>query len=264
MNDSFKMAERGAVRYLVSERLNACDGIQHAFLTRWGGASRGPFSNLNFSTRVGDQPDQVAQNRTLLTARFDLPRLFTMHQVHGDRVLVLKEPATVPASESAEADAVITAIPGIAIGIKTADCVPILIADPCRRVIGAIHAGWRSTAMRIAAKTVETLRTECGSDPADLLAAIGPCIGPCCYEVDQTVHGGMADAEADHAFVSTGNGKWRLDLAAVNRRQLMTAGLHPSRIHTAELCTACHTDLFFSHRGERGNTGRQYNFIRLN
>ena len=245
MNASFKMVERGSVRYFSSDLVAALDGVQHAFLTRWGGVSRGPFSNLNFSTRVGDLPEQVAQNRILLAARFDLPRLFMMHQVHGDRVFVLKAPDEVPVNESVEADAVITALPGLAIGIKTADCVPILIVDRRRRVIGAVHAGWRSTALRIAAKTIETLRAEYGSDPADLLAAIGPCIGPCCYEVDQTVYDGMADADADHAFVSTGDGKWRLDLAAVSRRQLMTVGLSPNQIHTAELCTACHTPPLF-------------------
>jgi len=145
----FKFAQKGMVRYLESEALNACGFLTHAFLTRWNGASEGTFSSLNFSVREGDEEDRVARNWEILAGAFQISpsQFFMISQIHGDRIFVVdglmdKDPSPLPL----QCDAVLTASKRVVIGIKTADCVPILLADRVRQVIGAVHAGWRGTA----------------------------------------------------------------------------------------------------------------------
>ncbi len=168
----------------------------------------------------------------------------TLRQVHSDRVLK----ADGLADRADEGDALITDHIGRAIGVRTADCVPILLLDPETRAVAAIHAGWRGTAAQIAARTVEKLRQEYGADPANLYAAIGPSIRPCCYEVSAEV--------AERFLPATGEEKRMLDLPDANRRQLRTAGLSPDRIFDSELCTSCLPGQFFSYRREPTNPGR--------
>ena len=153
----------------------------------------------------------------------------------------------------------------MALCIKTADCVPVFLADPVRRVIGAVHAGWKGTALQIVEKAVREMVQRFGARPSDLFAAIGPAIGPCCYEVDAAVYQAMSHHASRTAFFHTGrqDGRWMLDLPLANRHQLLRCGLLPERIRTADHCTACHPDLFFSHRAQGGNTGRQLNFIMI-
>jgi polyphenol oxidase len=141
---------------------------------------------------------------------------------------------------------------GKSLGVRTADCVPILLLDSRFRAIAAVHAGWRGTAAQIAAHTVERMRTEFHSDAQDLYAALGPCIRPCCYEVGVEV---AAQFESLGAVRAT-NGARRLDLALANRRQLERAGLGAEHIFDCGLCTACSAEQFFSYRREPGNLGR--------
>lgn len=259
----FSFAEKGPIRYLQSHLLNDFEYITHAFLTRRGGVSTGEFSDLNCSVAVGDRPSQVDRNIAIIRRHFEIPRLFTMQQVHGKRILVLRKSEDLH-GEPLQADAVITAEPGIGLGIKTADCVPIMILDPVRKVIGAVHAGRRSTSLRIGPECVEAFASVYSSRPSDLVAVIGPCIGPCCYEVDGRVFDCMSEADRRIGFRPISPDRWMLDLAAVNRAQLMEAGLTSDHVAVADQCTSCRRDLFFSHRGEKGKTGRQLNFIMLN
>jgi YfiH family protein len=259
----FSFAQKGRLRYLQSDLLNIFEYVTHAFLTRWGGVSTGEFSDLNFSVAVGDSPSQVNRNLEIVGEQFECLRMFTMQQVHGNRVLVLRNNEDFSKGPP-QADAVITAQQGIGLGIKTADCVPIMILDPVRKVIGAVHAGWRSTSLRIGPESVATFASEFSSKPSDLVAVIGPCIGPCCYEVDGRVFDSMSEADRRIGFRPISPDRWMLDLAAVNRSQLIEAGLITDHIAVADQCTACRRDLFFSHRGKGGKTGRQLNFIMLN
>jgi len=261
--EMFRLARKGPVQYLESTVLKDFGFLTHAFLTRNGGVSQGCFSSLNFSLKVGDLPESVQRNLKIVEASFMVPEFFLMSQVHGDRVLLLKEKEATGAEESPQADAVITAERGIAIGIKTADCVPILLCDPVRKVIGAAHAGWRSTAAGIAPKTASAFVSHFSSKISDLIAVIGPCIGPCCYEVDRVVYEAMSKPDRDAGFKTKSADKWMLDPAEVNRSQLIAAGLDPSHVFSADICTACRSDLFFSHRKEGSATGRQFNFIML-
>jgi YfiH family protein len=153
----------------------------------------------------------------------------------------------------AEGDALLTDVPGVFIAVRTADCVPIIIVDPLLRAVAAIHAGWRGTAQNIAASTVSAMVARFGSQPAGLLAAIGPAIGPCCYEVGSEVADRFRQVIPE--LPDTGR-KVNLDLAEANRRQLQEAGLPGASIGTAGICTGCHRDLFYSWRRDGTRDGR--------
>ncbi|MFB3817471.1 MAG: peptidoglycan editing factor PgeF [Candidatus Methylomirabilales bacterium] len=248
--------------------------VVHAFSTRQGGVSRPPFDTLNLGQSVGDDPAAVQENRRRFFGRFGIEpdHVVRVKQVHGERVLVIDEPATrrpgFPFSlihEPVEADATITNLPGLALVVSTADCVPILIQDPARRAVAAVHAGWRGTAARIAARAVEAMARTYGTRPADCRAAIGPAIRRCCYQVDRPVQEQLAAgvASGGRHLEADGPGYWRADLPGLNRAILLEAGLTGERIEDVGLCTACRRDLFFSHRADRGRTGRMMNFILL-
>jgi YfiH family protein len=259
---------------IQSDFLGDSNRVVHAFSTRQGGVSRGPYATLNLGMSVGDDPTAVEENRRRFFGSFDIrpSQVVRVKQVHGDDVLTV-DAALVSRQgfpnllldEGYAYDALVTNLPDLALVVSTADCLPILIHDPVQGAAAAVHAGWRSTARRIAARTLEAMAAACGTDPGDCRAAIGPGIRGCCYEVDAAVTEAMAGAlpawEA-HA-VATRPARWRLDLAGVNRAILEAAGVHPDRIADVGLCTACRTDLFFSHRAEKPRTGRMMNFILL-
>src|SRR3990170_5958516 len=175
------------ITYASSSILEAVDFISHCFLSRIGGISKTPFSSLNFDMRDGDRTANIEHNKIAAGKLFgfDASRLLTINQVHGNEVLIIKKPTkdTFTLSKTS-ADAIITNQCGIAIGVLTADCVPILLADPVKKIIGVVHAGWKGTAKGVVQKTVETMVKQFGSDKKALLAAIGPSIGSCCYKVD--------------------------------------------------------------------------------
>ena len=178
------------------------------------------------------------------------PGLITPKQTHSDNCILIKERP----GGLLYGDALLTATPGLLIGVRTADCVPVLLVDPRRRAVGAVHAGWRGTAGRIAAKAVEQMQRNFGSVPDELLAAIGPAIGPCCYRVGAEVAVLFREWFPERNDL---DGPAFLDLAETNRRQLITAGLNDAHIFTANLCTGCLKNNFFSYRGEGTKTGRQ-------
>jgi hypothetical protein len=154
-------------------------------------------------------------------------------------------------------DGLITDEPGILLAGFFADCTPILLLDPVQPAIAVVHAGWKGTALDIAAKAVEEMVLAFGSDPKDILAGIGPSIGPCCYEVDEPVIQQFKDSRfGDCLKPGLAPDKANLDLVEANRQRLIHAGVHAENIQTIPLCTACRTDLFFSHRKEQGRTGR--------
>jgi YfiH family protein len=187
----------------------------------------------------------------------------TLTPVHGKDVFVAAQPFT--AARRPEADVLVATDPNIAIAVRAADCVPILIADPKTGAVAAVHAGWRGTAARAAMAAVEALTREFGSSPADLIGAIGPSIGPCCYEVGSDLVDAFAAAGHERNLVD----RWfrtrptlRLDMWTANRDQLILAGLEERNIHACELCTATHLEWFPSYRKERGNAGRLTGAIR--
>jgi polyphenol oxidase len=262
----FRLARKGPIQYLESEELSAPGLMTHAFCTRRGGVSTGPCSSLNVGDLVGDREENVLGNLNLVKEAFGVPEggLILMRQVHGDRILLLDGGKPLPEALP-ECDGLISDRPGVALGIRTADCVPIFFADRARRVIGAAHAGWRGTALGIAARMVETLAGRFSSRREDLTVLIGPAIGPCCYQVDAPVFDAFSAMPGADLFLRpcAEKGRWMLDLALANRLQIREAGVLPENIYTSGLCTSCHQDLFFSHRAGGGSTGRQISLLML-
>lgn len=232
------------------------EGLSHAVFTRLGGVSQGPFASLNVGNTVGDDEAAVAENHSRVYARLGLSRerVATPSQVHGNRV------ATVTASDAGRVlpntDGLVTATPGIALMLRFADCQPILLYDPVHHALGLLHAGWRGVAQGIARRGVETMHGAFGTQPHDLVACLGPAIGPECYTVGQNVAAAMSYALPDWKKVLAleGEDTWRLDLSAANAQQLAVAGV--KQIEQSHLCTACRLDEFYSHRGDNGRTGR--------
>jgi hypothetical protein len=264
----FRIAQKASTKYLECIAEKELDFVIHAFCTRQGGVSGGSFASLNVSAREGDGTDHVRLNFERIAAAFGISvsQFLLVHQVHRDGVWVLDGRTPLPKhGPPPELDAVVTDRPGVALCIKTADCVPVFLVDPIRRVIGAVHAGWRGTAMQIVEKAVKEMVQRFGTRSADLSAIVGPAIGPCCYEVDTGVYQAMSHHPKRDSFFHAcrEEGKWMLDLFLANRYQLLRAGLLPERIRTADHCTACHPELFFSHRAQGGSTGRQLNFIMM-
>jgi polyphenol oxidase len=257
--------------------------LVHGFSTRLGGVSQlegQPVLNLGFME--WDTRENVTENRRLLQAALGAENLTLapLKQIHSDAIHLFSAAPAKPCKGDASA----TNRPGLLLGLQTADCVPILLVDPKKRAIAAIHAGWKGTLARIAEKAVGRMRLEFGSKPANLRAAIGPSIGACCYEVGAEFvtkfSAQFADASEYFDEPRTGDEpnplQWlnmappghqppprnvHLDLPKANRAQLLAAGLRPQNIFRSGLCTACHTDFFFSHRREDGHTGRLMSVI---
>jgi YfiH family protein len=230
--------------------------VVHAVFTRIGGVSRGPFATLNVGHTVGDEEAAVAENHARIYAHLDVGarQVATARQVHGNHVGVVT--SADGGRIFPNTDGLITDEPGIALMLRFADCQPILLYDPAHHAVGLAHAGWRGIAQGLALRTVEKMAETFGSRPAEIIAALGPAIGPCCYTVGHDVAAAMGYALPDwsQAMSMDGEDAWRLDLSAANSQQLAAAGVHT--IEQANLCTACHNDEFFSHRAEQGHTGR--------
>jgi YfiH family protein len=233
----------GNPRFLTLPSLEAGGEVFHGFWTRGG--------------------REVLPSSAAPALRVD--RVITGLQVHGDGIAVIREEADLASAKSRPFDALITDRRETAIGVYTADCAPLLLFDPLHRAVGAVHAGWRGTVRRIAEKTVSAMTAHFGTRPSDLLAAIGPTIGPCCYEVGREVLDQMPQAlpRWDTVVFPLNGEKARLDLQEANRLQLQEAGIPPDRIGVLPLCTSCRRDLFYSFRGERGKKGQMLNAIML-
>lgn len=231
----------------------ALPGTLAVFTTRRGGVSGPPWDGLNLGLHVGDDPAAVAENRRRLFAALgvDPTSLVSGEQVHGDRVAV----ATVPGRHE-RTDGLVTAVPGLTLAIFCADCVPVFIIDPLTPAVAAVHAGWRGTVAGIAGVAVKVMGEAFGSRPRDLVAAIGPSIGPCCYEVGAEVAERAAGRFGSTVLLGDPPGgargdsraRTRLDLWEANRLALLEAGLNPLSVHSSSHCTHCRPALFHSHR----------------
>jgi purine-nucleoside/S-methyl-5'-thioadenosine phosphorylase / adenosine deaminase len=298
----FKIVTRRGLKNLEATKLSRQAWLLHAFSTRINGASRTPAVGLNLGYIDGDKRKNVDRNRerfvrALGARNYPLAELHQIHStlvyevVRGKRGKLEYRPSGYSNSPGARrgrpaGDALLTREPGVLLSVRAADCMPVLIADPRQRAVAAIHAGWRGALAGAVEKTVGEMVRIFGSRPADLLAAVGPSIRACCYQVgDEVVNafcGRYTNGEnffrpAPHdqveeeisrryplLFLSKrppGHGPeseptMHLDLAAVARHQLQRAGLKNTKIQVANFCTACRTDIFFSHRKENGRTGR--------
>jgi YfiH family protein len=278
------------LQLLRSEKLGELAWLVHAFSTRQGGVSRAYGGNaLNLGFTKHDSRAAVERNRELFLKELDVANgrkswpLVSLRQIHSDLIHCVDRMRVDRLPEQPLAgDGVVTDSPGLLVAVQTADCLPIILVDPKRRAVGVFHAGWRGTVKRIVEKGVGEMRKHFKSDPRDLVAAIGPGVRGCCYEVGEEVR---TKFETQFAYASSlfrevkesdpvrekypllfltarapGHGelpvKLFLDLVEANRRQLLDAGVKAKNIDAAAPCTACHTDLLFSFRAEKGITGR--------
>lgn len=241
----------------------------HAFTTRAHGASLGIYASLNFGLNLGDDPNCVRRNYEILGTAldFDPQALVLSRQVHGTRIrLVTKADRQSPFEPvPTEADGLITAEADVPLVIFTADCVPILLYDPVRGAVGAVHAGWRGTVADIVGNAVSQMAQGLDCRPSDIRAAIGPCISACCFETGDDVNNAvnkLLGSSATHYVTARGE-KFMVDLKGINRFLLKRAGIKPSNIDVSPDCTACLNKTYWSHRITKGKRGSQVSVIML-
>ncbi|HZI19073.1 MAG TPA: peptidoglycan editing factor PgeF [Pyrinomonadaceae bacterium] len=252
---------RAPVRALACDALER-EGFVNLFSTRSGGVSPLPAAGaLNLAGFDQDAAENIHENRRRFFALLEGEWAFSgCWQVHGADVRVVRDLAAA-GSEEERCDAQVTRVPGLLLGVKTADCVPVIIGDPRTGACAGVHAGWRGTLAEIVPRALERMAAEFGTRPEEVRAAVGPAARACCYEVGPEVVEAFAArfTAAERWFTPTRAGHALADLQRANAEQLAGAGVAPERIHTLPLCTICRPELFFSYRRDRplhGRTGR--------
>ncbi len=242
---------------LASPRLKAA-GVVHGFSTRSGGVSLGPHAALNLGLAVGDLPDAVGENHRRLARAvgYDVERLFQTSQVHGAGVYTPQWDDQTKDVQACEADALVARTPGIAVGVRVADCVPVLLADRVTGHVAAVHAGWRGIVRGVVRAGLSALGA---TDSKSVAAAIGPAIGPCCFEVDDEVAAELGAAAGDGIVLRQGNHRPHVDLWRAVEHQLHTLGV--ADVDTLGRCTVCDPVSFYSFRRDGAVTGRMLGVI---
>ncbi len=250
---------RDGIRYLTFDSFPA--SVTHAIFTRNGGFSPDPWTSLNMGGTVGDERARVRENRykAFRALRRDPNSMFDVWQVHSADVVVVNGPHPhFNNPPEFKADVMVTDNPAVTLFMRFADCTPILLCDPRKGAIGIVHAGWLGTVKKASAVAVRAMMDAYGSRPADILAGVGPAIGPDHYEIgpDVVAHVRAAfDAEAQNLLIPNAHsGRFHFDLWNANRLALEQAGVE--QIEISGLCTACHTADWYSHRAQKGKTGR--------
>lgn len=237
------------------ENLGRFASLRHGVTTKRSDRSY----HFSMALHTGEATEAIVDNREAMVSAFGEAWAFVLaDQTHSDHIHIVREPTTrgwhSQKDAIADCDALITDQKGVMLGILTADCVPVLLYDPTHEVVAAIHAGWRGTEAQIVQKCVAKMVEVFGTKPEDIVAGIAPAIGACCYEVGQEVAAYFA--KTPEVLTLQEDGRYRLDLPQANRGQLLDMGLKESHIEMSNLCTACHTEAFFSYRKEQGCTGR--------
>jgi len=230
------------------------DNIFHFITTRNNGVSPEPFKSLNLGYKSGDNLKNVSSNWDILKNDIGLMNTKTilLNQVHSDKVIIINSKPVKSSNQKITGDAIITAQKGLLIAVLVADCVPIILYDPNKSVIGVVHAGWRGSSLEIAKKSVRKMKELFFSEPKDIIAGIGPSIGPCCYKVKSDVAKHFTEYKS--AVINKKN-RYYIDLWEINRFQLIESGINEDNIEIAGLCTSCNNELFFSYR-KQNPTGR--------
>lgn len=253
-----RIADRGPAFYQF-EQWPEDNGLVHGIFTRRGGVSVAPWESLNVGSTVGDDPQAVQRNRELMYATLgvDGSRVCTVWQVHSAETVIVTDPMKDGQGWLAQADGMVTDRPHLALVMRFADCVPVLFYDPVKQVIGMAHAGWRGTVLGAAVNVARTMIDSFACRPQDIQAGIGPSIGPGRYQVGADVVAAFREAFGDLEGLvrrADDDSVFYLDLWEANRRALQALGI--AQVEVAGICTASHTDDFFSHRAEQGQTGR--------
>lgn len=256
---------------LVCPSFEASGAVRHGFSTRLGGVSGGSFRSLNLGLHTEDNKETVLKNYAVFCESIgvDREKLILPHQVHSAEVKIVTHAdagkGLVRESDLGDFDALITAEEGLPIGVFYADCTPLLLLDPKKRVAAAVHSGWRGTLARIGRKTVQTMRREFGCLPEEILAAFGPSIKQCHFEIGGDVFADFCQSFGARNLYGTKKigEKYYVDTDRLNVAQLSEEGLREENISRCDICTVCRRDSFFSHRGDKGKTGRMCAVIEL-
>lgn len=253
-----KLCYIGELELFTSDKTD----VVHGFTTRLGGISEGVYESLNLGVRTEDNPENVSENYRRLKNALGIHSLVLAKQEHTDCVLAvgredigtgefLKNPFPFGV------DGLVSDVPGIALGVFTADCTPVLLYDPKREVIGAVHSGWRGTAQHITKKTINLMTEKYGCDPEDIQVFIGPSIKECCFEIKSDAEKILRDAYPELDFIKTLDGRMFADTTACIESDLKALGI--TDVDICDTCTCCRNDLLFSHR--KGDKGRQLGII---
>jgi YfiH family protein len=279
--EDFSIIKKGKLQFISCDAISKIPGFTQVFTTRSGGVSGKPYDSLNMGMHTDDDKKKVRANIRIVEKALGIKYSGAARQVHGDRVIVIKAAENEkcgikekdgyglievnPGSKNAggklkalldmDADALITNIPGTAVGVRTADCAGTIIIDPVNKVVAAVHSGWRGVANKIPVKAVKIMRGEFGSDPEDLIAAVSPAIGPCCYEIGPEVYR-LKKKKVFSDIWTEKNGHIYMDLWHGVKNLLRAAGLKPQNIHICRLCTFDNPEILYSHRRDKGKTGR--------
>jgi YfiH family protein len=244
------------IRYYTFDSFPA-ERLNHGILTREGGVSPKPWASLNVGGTVGDEMARVSDNRTISLEALEIDKsgVYESWQVHGKRVVNVTGPRAED-DDLIKADGLITSREKVALMMRFADCVPIMLVDPVKQAIGLVHAGWRGTLKNVAGAAVESMRTQFGTNPEDLIVGLGPSIGPDHYAVGPEVVQSAKDIFRDgvNEVINEHAGHSHFNLWQANRILLQEAGV--TSIEVAGICTACHLEDWYSHRAEHGQTGR--------
>ena len=264
--------EKNGVLYFTFSNLDQVSDIfVHAFSSRLGGVSTGDLATMNFSVNRGDTKENVKENyrRFAAAAGFRAENLVCSDQTHTNYVRVVTESDRGKGFDREkdyhDVDGLVTNVPGLILVTYYADCVPLFFADPVHRAVGLSHSGWRGTVSDIAGETVKIMRETYGTNPADLLGAIGPSICQGCYEVSEDV---IREFQKQYEpslypllYTKKPNGKYQLNLWEACRQNMLRAGLLPGHIQVTDLCTGCNPEIFFSHRASKGHRGNLAGFL---
>lgn len=253
----FKINNMAGAAYYTSPIMDKEKAVHHFFSSRIGGRSTGPYESLNLGVYTEDAQENTGENmsRIFTAAGMNHNNAVYLKQVHGDTLYIVTND-NLNQTRGLEGDGLITREIGIPIGIFTADCVPILLFDRNRKIAAALHGGWKGTALGIVKKAVELMCLQMGASPKDIIAAIGPCIGKCCFEVGREV------AEKFESSIEREK-KLYVDLALENASQLKSCGVIEENISISGMCTFCSQKMLFSYRRDRGLTGRMGSFIEI-
>lgn len=258
------------VPYLTYNSLSEIKFINHAFSTRLGGVSEGEFTSMNMAFNRGDNPESVTENykRICKSAGFDFDSMTASAQDHNTFVRAVtsenKGVGIYKPRDLHSVDALVTNEKGVTLVTYYADCTPLFFVDTKKKAIGLAHAGWRGTVGRIGEKVVKKMTELYGTNPADIVAAIGPAISVCCYEVDKPCADNfyaLSDLDSSRFVFPKENGKYMIDLLETNRQILVAAGVKNENITISDICTNCNSELLWSHRATKGKRGTMSAFM---
>lgn len=263
-SNNLKINNKNGVVYITFPRITATKKVKHAFTTRIGGVSKGYFGAMNMSLTGGDDKESVIENYRIIcnAVGIDPKTLILSHQTHTDNLLTVTNKDIGKGifcdRDYENIDGLVTNCKNVTLVTQYADCTPLIFCDPVKEVIATSHAGWRGTVQEIGKKTVEKMCNEFDCLPQNIICAIGPSIGKCCYEVDDPVYSPfskLSSIDIPTVFTHKGGDKYMLDLWEANRQILLSAGILPENIDVTDLCTNCNPDVFHSHRFTGGKRG---------